>query len=64
MGGLALLLQVLTGANALTPLIASLIASIQSGQAAGKTDDEIIAEAMTIAADTKAQTDADKGDQA
>lgn len=64
MGALAILLQALTASNQLTPLIASLIASIQAGKASGKTDDEILAEAMTIAQDTDAVTKTDMGPQA
>ena len=64
MGAIAILLQVLTASNQLTPLIASVIASIQAGHAAGKTDDEIIAEALAIAQETKTITEADMGPQA
>jgi hypothetical protein len=59
MKDLDLLLQILNAANAATPTIVSVIASIKSGRDAGKTDDEIQAESMAIALDTKTITEQD-----
>lgn len=59
MGQLAILLQILTAANASTPLIVALIAHIKGGQEAGKTDDEIIDEGIALAMETRAITEAD-----
>lgn len=63
MGELALLLAILKAANLASPTIVSIINTIRGGRAAGKTDDEIKAESMAIALETKAITDVDKGDQ-
>jgi hypothetical protein len=56
---IALLLKVLTGANLLTPSIAQIIAAIRSGRDAGKTDEEIEAESMQIALETRQITEED-----
>lgn len=57
--GVAELLALLQAINVSTPLIASLIAKIKGGQAAGKTDDEIIAEALAMANETRSITEHD-----
>lgn len=62
MDALTKLGQALTAANALAPLIAVLIAEIKSGSP-GKTDDEIMAEALAAALETKSITETDMGDQ-
>lgn len=59
MGELALLLEILRGANLATPTIVSIIQTIKGGRAAGKSDDEIKAESMAIALDTRAITEKD-----
>jgi len=59
MGGLAILLQVLTATNTATPMIVGLINLIKGGKDSGKTDDEILAEAMTFAEDTRRITEKD-----
>ena len=56
---LALLEKILNDAKLFTPAIASIISAIRSGRAAGKTDDEIQAESMEIALNTRAITEAD-----
>lgn len=60
---LALLLQILQGANMATPTLVSIIATIRAGRAAGKTDAEIEAESMQIALDTRTQTEIDMGSE-
>jgi hypothetical protein len=59
MGALAILAQLLTLSNTLTPLIAGLVAQIK-GDNPGMTDDQIIAQAQALAAETKQITTADK----
>jgi hypothetical protein len=54
--------QLLTLTNGLTPIIAGLLGDLKS-QNPGMTDDEIIAKAIVLAAETKTITEADKGDQ-
>lgn len=63
MGELALLLQILNGANLATPAIVGIINAVRQGRAEGKTDEEIKAESMQIALETKAITETDMGDQ-
>jgi hypothetical protein len=63
MNELELLLEILHGANLATPTIVGIIASIRGGRAQGKTDDEIKAESMQIALDTRAQTEKDMSDE-
>ncbi len=58
---LALLLKILEAANMATPSIVAVIQSIRNGRTAGKTDNEIEAESLQIALDTKAITEADMG---
>jgi len=60
---LALLLEILRGANLATPSIVGIINAIRGGRAAGKTDDEIKAESMQIALETRDLTEKDMGDQ-
>jgi hypothetical protein len=60
---LALLLKILEAANMATPTLVGIINTIKSGRAAGKTDDEIQAESMALALETKAITEKDMGDQ-
>lgn len=62
MNEIDILLRTLQGVNAATPLIVSLIAAIKGGRAAGKTDDEIEAESMRIALETRSITEADMSD--
>jgi len=62
MGALAILAQLLTLSNTLTPMIGNLVAQIKS-ENPGKTDDEIMAEAQALANETKVITTADKSDQ-
>lgn len=57
MNELNLLLEILRGANLLTPAIAGVIGTIRRGRDAGKTDDEIKAESMAIAQETKTIAD-------
>lgn len=61
--GIAALLAILQAINVSSPLIGSLIAQIKGGQAAGKTDDEIWAEAMALAQETKRITEEDMTDK-
>lgn len=60
---LALLLKILQGLNATTPTIIGAIDMIRRGRDEGKTDDEIQAESMSLALDTRAQTERDMGEQ-
>jgi hypothetical protein len=60
---LALLLKILEAANMATPSIVAVIQSIRNGRAAGKTDEEIEAESLKVALETKAITEADMGNQ-
>ena len=60
---LALLLEILRGANLATPAIVGIISAIKGGRAAGKTDNEIKAESMKIALETRTITETDMGDQ-
>lgn len=64
MNELDLLLKILQGANIATPGIVAVIGSIKQGRAAGKSDDEIEADSMAIALQTRERTDIDMGDQA
>jgi hypothetical protein len=59
MNELELLLEILHGANLATPAIVGIISAIRGGRAQGKTDDEIKAESMQIALDTRALTEED-----
>lgn len=59
MGELELLLEILHGANLATPAIVGIIGAIKGGRAQGKTDDEIKAESMQIALETRAITEKD-----
>ena len=63
MSQMELLLQILNDANLATPVVTNIIGIIRGGRAAGKTDDEIKAESMQLALDTRAQTDADMTDK-
>lgn len=58
-----LLLEILRGANLATPTLVSIIGMIKGGRAAGKTDEEIKAESMAMALETKAITERDMGSQ-
>jgi hypothetical protein len=60
---LELLLNILNGAQLATPAILAVINSIKSGRAEGKTDEEIQAESMALALETKEITETDMGDQ-
>lgn len=60
---LDLLLTILRDANLATPTIANIIGIIRGGRAAGKTDDEIKAESMAIALETREITAEDMGEQ-
>jgi hypothetical protein len=59
MGGLAILLQVLTATNTATPMIVGLINLIKAGKDSGKTDDQILDEAMKLALETRSITEKD-----
>ena len=63
MNELALLLKILQGANLATPTIVGIIGTIRNGREQGKTDDEIQAESMQIALETRDITSRDMGDQ-
>lgn len=63
MSELALLLEILRGANLATPAIVSIIGTIRSGREAGKSDEDIKAESMAIALDTRAESERQMGDQ-
>lgn len=63
MGELALLLQILTAANAATPTIVGFIDIIRKGREDGETDDQIQAKSMAFAEETRAITEKDMGDQ-
>ena len=56
---LELLLSILTKANLATPQIVALIGLIKSSKAAGRTDAEIMAQAL----ETRAITEGDMGNQ-
>jgi hypothetical protein len=62
-GEIALLLQILNAANLASPTIVGIINTIRGGRAAGKTDEEITAESMKIALETREITEKDKGSQ-
>lgn len=61
---IAALLQILEAVNVSTPLIATLIAKIKGGQADGRSDEEIIAEALALAQETKQIASEDMGPDA
>jgi hypothetical protein len=63
MGELALLLKILQGANLATPTIVGIISSIRSGRQQGKTDEEIQADSMQIAEETRSITEEDMSDR-
>lgn len=63
MNALDLLLKILTSANLATPQIANIIDIVKSGKATGKSDEEIEAESMLFALDTRQQTETDEGSQ-
>lgn len=63
MNQIDLLLKILGELNASTPLITSLIGIIKGGAESGKTDEEIEAEAMKFALETKQIAGDDKGSQ-
>ena len=63
MNELELLLTILRDANLATPQITNIVGIIRSGREAGKSDDEIKAESMSIALETKQITEEDMGDQ-
>ena len=56
---LALLLKILEAANMATPTLVGIINTIRNGRKAGKTDDEIQAESMALALETKTITEKD-----
>ena len=60
---LALLLKILEAANMATPSLVAIIQSIRNGRAAGKTDEEIEAESLAIALETRQITEADKSSE-
>jgi hypothetical protein len=62
MTGLALLLKILIDANMATPAIIQMINLVKGGREAGKTDEEIQAEAMKIAMETRTITEQDMSD--
>lgn len=64
MNQLDLLLKLLGEVNANTPLIIGLIGIIKGGTESGKTDEQIEAEAMKFALETKQIAGDDKGAQA
>ena len=64
MNQLALFLKILTEANMATPAIIGIIDIITSGKESGKTDEEIQAESMAFALETRRITDEDRGPQA
>lgn len=63
MNELDLLLRIMTAANAATPTIVGIINTIKQGRAAGLTDEEIQAESMRLALETREITEEDMGDQ-
>ena len=64
MNELELLLKILNGANLATPSIVGIISAIRSGRDAGKTDEEIEAESMKIALETRDITEKDMSNEA
>jgi len=60
---LELLLNILKGANLASPVIIGIIGIIGGGRAEGKTDEQIKAESMALALETKAITEKDMGNQ-
>lgn len=60
---LALLLEILRGANLATPVIVGIINTIRGGREVGKSDEEIKAESMKLAQETKEITERDMGEQ-
>lgn len=60
---LKLLLDILNSTNLITPVITGIIGIIRSGRGAGKTDEEIKADSMKYALETKAITERDMSDQ-
>ena len=58
--GAAALIAALNAANALTPLIASLIGSLRQS---GETDEQVIARARALVAETRQITEEDMGPQ-
>lgn len=60
---LALLLKILEAANMATPSLVAIIQTIKNGRAAGKTDEQIQAESMAIALETRDITEKDMSDE-
>lgn len=60
---LELLLKILNSTNLITPVITGIIGIIRGGRAAGKTDEEIKADSLKYALETKAITETDMGSQ-
>lgn len=56
---LALLLKILEGLNLSTPTIVGIIGVIRGGREAGKTDEDIEAESMAVALETRSITEQD-----
>lgn len=64
MNELDLLLKILNGANLATPAIVGIISTIKNGRDSGKTDEEIQAESMKIALETRDITEKDMSPEA
>lgn len=60
MGGAAALIAAINAINALTPLVAQLIGSLRQ---TGETDEQVIARARALVAETKAITEEDMSDR-
>ena len=63
MSELELFSQILKDANLATPAIAGIIGIIRAGRKAGKSDDDIKAESMQFALETRAQTETDESNK-
>lgn len=63
MDQLALLLKILETANLSTPVLVGIIGSLKSNADSGKTDEQIIEEALATVAETKTITDHDRSDE-
>ena len=63
MSELELLLSILTKANLATPAILAIIAAITNGRAVGLSDEEIEADSLAKALETREITATDMGDQ-
>lgn len=57
MSQIDLLLRILNAANLLTPTLGSIINTIKGGRAAGKTDEEIQKESMSIALGVRSKSE-------